>query len=298
MSPFSFIQDFESYLAIEKRHSQHTVIAYVKDVSDYIEFSGIIKEEDVKELNTSNVRSWIVSLKESQLSNRTIQRKLSSVRVFYNWMRQVGIVEKNPTSRINGPKVSKRLPVFVKEENLETQNINPLFSEDFPGLRDRLMFEMFYQTGIRLSELINLKEKDVTESTIKVLGKRNKERIIPIGIELFCLVQVYQSMKRNLFDSNDNLFVLDNGKNLYEKFVYRKINIYLGSITTLEKKSPHVMRHTFATHMLNNGAGLEVLKEILGHANLTATQVYTHNSFSELNKVYNQAHPRGSKLNQ
>lgn len=298
MSPFSFIQDFESYLAIEKRHSQHTVIAYVKDVSDYIEFSGIIKEEEVKELNTSIVRAWVVHLKESQLSNRTIQRKLSSVRVFYNWMRQVGIVEKNPTSRINGPKVSKRLPVFVKEENLETQTINPLFSDDFTGLRDRLMFEIFYQTGIRLSELINLKEKDVTQRTIKVLGKRNKERIIPIGNELFCLVQVYQNMKTNLFDSNDNLFVLDNGKNLYEKFVYRKINIYLGSITTLDKKSPHVLRHTFATHMLNNGAGLEVLKEILGHANLTATQVYTHNSFSELNKVYNQAHPRGSKLNQ
>jgi integrase/recombinase XerC len=297
MSPFSFIQDFDSYLAIEKRHSKHTVIAYVKDVSDYIEFSGIIKEEEVKELNTSIVRAWIVGLKESQLSNRTIQRKLSSVRVFYNWMRQLGIVENNPTTRINGPKVSKRLPVFIKEEHLESQLINPLFSNDFTGIRDRLMFEMFYQTGIRLSELINLKEKDVTHNSIKVLGKRNKERIIPIGSELFILIQVYQKMKKDFLDYSTNLFVLDNGKNLYEKFVYRKINIYLGLVITLEKKSPHVMRHTFATHMLNNGAGIEVLKEILGHANLTATQVYTHNSFSELNKVYNQTHPRGSKLN-
>jgi integrase/recombinase XerC len=298
MSVSNYIHLFENYLTAEKRHSNHTVIAYVKDVKDFLEFSDVTTEDEVKEINSGMVRAWIVDLKTNTLSNRSIQRKLTSTRVFFKWLQETDGLLINPSAKIKGPKTAKRLPVFVKQEQIDYDQVAQLFSDDFSGSRDRLIFEILYQTGIRLSELIHLKHSNVSSSTIKVLGKRNKERIIPIGLSLYTMILEYNQRKENLNFTSENVLVLDNGKNIYEKFVYRKINTYLGTITTLDKRSPHVMRHTFATHMLNNGAGLEVLKEILGHANLTATQVYTHNSFAEINKVYNQAHPRGSKLNQ
>ena len=206
-----------------------------------------------------------------------------------------GKVEQNPMLRIRGPKVEKRLPQFVKQSEIENGRIEQLFSSGFEGIRDRLMFELFYQTGIRLSELIELKNKDVTSTQIKVLGKRNKERIIPIGKDLYEIIRSYEKLKPPGPDSQIMLFVKKDGRKLSSKFVYRKINTYLGSVTNAEKKSPHILRHTFATHMLNNGAGLETLKELLGHANLSATQVYTHNSFAQINSIYSHAHPRGRK---
>ena len=197
--------------------------------------------------------------------------------------------------KIKGPKSEKRIPTFLKNSDLEKEKLTSLFSDDFDGVRDNLMIELFYQTGIRLSELISLKESNITNNSIKVLGKRNKERIIPITDDLFLLIRKFRSIKMDQNINSDNLFTLFNGKNLYPKLVYRKINYYLGLVTSLDKKSPHVLRHTFATHMLNNGAGLETLKDILGHENLSATQVYTHSSFTQLNTIYSQAHPRGHK---
>ena len=196
---------------------------------------------------------------------------------------------------IKGQKQQKRLPEFVKEEELTVQITEELFTNDFEGMRDQVMVELFYQTGIRLSELVGLKENDVFDQSIKVLGKRNKERIIPISNSLDQLIRHYINTKHELSFNISSLIVTDKGNKLYPKFVYRKINYYLSLVTNLGKKSPHILRHTFATHMLNNGAGLESLKEILGHANLSATQVYTHNSFDKLTSIYKQAHPRGHK---
>jgi integrase/recombinase XerC len=191
----------------------------------------------------------------------------------------------------------KRLPTFAKESELESTKINSVFNSNFEGLRDKLIFELFYQTGIRLTELINIKESDVNVESIKILGKRNKERLIPISPELFQLIAQYRILKRNIVAKNNFLIVLDSGEKMYSKFVYRKIIYYLSMITNLDKKSPHVLRHTFATHLLNNGAGLETIKDLLGHSNLAATQVYTHNSFAKLSNIYSQAHPRGRNIN-
>ncbi len=295
MAPFLLVCDFISYLRIEKRYSEHPFLAYQKDLTQFIEFVAVDEIEDVNELNQFIVRSWIVSLIDSGITNKSVNRKLSSLRSFFKWLKKEHLMGSNPLKKISGPKNAKRLPSFAKESELDTGKLNQLFTDDFDGWRDRLMIEIFYQTGIRLSELISLKEKDVTENSLKVIGKRSKERIVPITNELYTLVVEYCRKKIALDIQTDVLFVLKNGKKMYPKFVYRKINTYLSFLTSLDKRSPHVLRHTFATHMLNNGAGLEVLKDILGHANLTATQVYTHNSFAQLTGIYSQAHPRGRK---
>ena len=237
----------------------------------------------------------MVDLLEQGVSGRSVQRKLSCMRAFFKWLVQEGKVTENPMLKIRGPKVEKRLPQFVKQTELQEEKIGQLFTSNFDGIRDRLMFELFYQTGIRLSELLNLQESAVSEKQIKVIGKRNKESIVPIGSEIAALIQKYRLIKPSGLDSKDFLFVKKNGVKLSPKFVYRKINTYLGGMTNMQKKSPHVLRHTFATHLLNNGAGLETLKELLGHASLSATQVYTHNSFSQINTIYSHAHPRGRK---
>jgi integrase/recombinase XerC len=198
-------------------------------------------------------------------------------------------------TRVQGPKGEKRLPVFVKESELSSQRVSALFSTDFEGLRNCLIVELFYQTGMRLSELIDLKETAVSSQYIKVLGKRNKERIIPIAPDLAQKIDQYRAAKRGLGLDHPNLLLRPNGQTLYPQLVYRLVKEVLGTLSGVEKRSPHVLRHTFATHMLNNGAGLETLKDLLGHANLSATQVYTHNSFAQLRKAYGSAHPRALK---
>lgn len=295
MAPFSFIHNFISYLVTEKRYSEHTCSSYRRDIEQFVEFAAITNESELAEVRPSLIRSWIVDLMDHDYSANSVNRKLSSLRTFFKWMLRLGMIDTNPMKIIKGPKASKRLPSFAKSSQLEESNLESLFSNDFDGIRDRLMLEMFYQTGIRSSELIGLKMNSVSGDQIKVLGKRQKERIIPISQELNRLIVEYQKQRSDIACECNNLFVLKTGKKLYPKFVYRKINSYLSSATDLEKKSPHVLRHTFATHMLNNGAGLEVLKELLGHANLTATQVYTHNSFAQLTNIYSQSHPRGHK---
>ncbi len=295
MTPFFVLLQFEDYLKTEKRFSENTCVAYKNDLNQFIDFAQINIQEELKEVNYQLIRSWIVNLIDQGSNHRTVNRKLSTLRTFYRWCLKQGFMDTNPMLKIKGPKLEKRLPVFLKQSELDEQKLAPLFSEDFDGMRDRLIVELFYQTGIRLSELITLKEEDVSNSSIKVLGKRNKERIIPISIELSKQISVYQKYKSLNGIRSSNLLTLINGKNLYPKLVYRKINYYLGLVSSIDKKSPHVLRHTFATHMLNNGTGLETLKNILGHASLSATQVYTHSSFTQLNTIYSQAHPRGHK---
>lgn len=287
------LENFESYLLKEKRSSVHTVTAYINDVSSFLAFSETESEIDFSELNYNLVRAWMVNLIEDGCTNRSVNRKLSALRTFFKWAKKNNLIDIDPMLRIKGPKQAKRLPEFVKAEELDTEKLNELFTNDFSGKRDQLMVEILYQTGMRLSELIGLKNGDFFDDSLKVLGKRNKERIIPISKELSQLLNNFLEHKASVFPDCVYLLCTDKGKKLYPKLVYRKINNYLSCITRLKKKSPHVLRHTFATHMLNNGAGLESLKEILGHANLSATQVYTHHSFAEVNKIYKQAHPRG-----
>ncbi|MDD2981771.1 MAG: tyrosine-type recombinase/integrase [Crocinitomicaceae bacterium] len=295
MAPFFVFNDFESYLVSEKRFSEHTVTAYLKDLEQFTSFALIDSMESINEVNHQLVRGWIVHLIDHKTTNRSVNRKLSTLRTFFKWLVKNGMIESDPMLKVKGPKSEKKLPSFAKESEMNSSVAKDFFSDDFDGIRDLLMVEMFYQTGIRLSELINLKDGDVTRSSIKVLGKRNKERIIPISDSFSRNIESFRSHKMKLFPNESHFFVSNKGNKLYPKFVYRKINSYLGSVTNLDIKSPHVLRHTFATHMLNNGAGLEVLKDILGHASLSATQVYTHNSFAQLNNIYSQAHPRGHK---
>ena len=294
MAPF-FISNFLDYLKTEKRYSEHTLKSYHKDLVQFLEFSLIETKDDLIEVRPINIRGWIVDLMENDFSARTVNRKLSTLRTFFKYLLKEGILQSSPIKTVNGPRISKPLPSFAKTEQLDSLKIDDLFQKDFSGIRDRLMFEILYQTGIRSSELIGLTVDRVKQDQIKVIGKRNKERIIPITPELNKLIQEYKKLRTKFNTETNNFFVLDNGKKLYPKFVYRKINNYLSIATDLEKRSPHVLRHTFATHMLNNGAGIEILKDLLGHANLSATQVYTHNSFAQLNTIYSQSHPRGQK---
>ncbi len=289
------LEKFESYLESEKRFSSHTVTAYLKDVNQFLDAMEITLKEDLKEIKHSLIRSWMVALIEQGIVNRSVNRKLSTLRTFFKWCLQEKIVDSNPMVKITGPKSEKRLPSFVREQDMSVSKLEAVFPATIEGKRDQLIFELFYQTGIRLAELIDLKKQDFNSCQIKVLGKRNKERIIPLSNDLASELIAYQRNLEEEQAASSYLFSLKNGDKIYPKLVYRKINYYLGLITNLEKKSPHVLRHTFATHMLNNGAGLETLKDILGHANLSATQVYTHNSFSQLTTIYKQAHPRGHK---
>ena len=296
MAPFLLLKDFIVYLEIEKRYSKHTLLAYQKDLEQFLEFSSERGKIELNKIARGDVRSWIVGLSDTQLENKSINRKLSALRSFFKWLKKEKIVESSPLLKITGPKNAKRLPGFAKESELASERIEPLFSKDFNGLRDQVMVELFYQTGIRLSELLQLKNDQLSQVSIKVLGKRNKERLIPISKELADLIGSYCQVKQKMGLDSSFLLVTEKGNNLYAKFVYRRINHYLRRATSLEKCSPHVLRHTFATHLLNNGAGLETLKNLLGHANLSATQVYTHNSFAQLTNIYSQAHPRGAKI--
>lgn len=295
MAPFFMRDDFLKYAQTEKRFSEHTILAYNKDLTQFFEFIGAVDKHSISEINSKVIRGWMVELLEKDISPSSVNRKLSSLRTYFKWLSKEGIIQMNPTQTVVGPKTKKQIPSFAQENELEVEKMESLFEDDFEGMRDHLIFELLYQTGMRSNELVELKSGNIQLDKIKVLGKRNKERIIPISTELFNHIKRYENLKSEINVQTDCLLVLKSGKKLYPKFVYRKINDYLGRVTGLRKKSPHILRHTFATHMLNNGAGLEVLKEILGHANLSATQIYTHNSFAQLTSIYSQSHPRGHK---
>ncbi len=292
------IDKFKRYLEFEKRYSTHTLKAYQKDIEQFFSF---LKEmyaiESAKLINQVIIRSWLISLKEESISTRTINRKISCLKTFFRFLIKEGEIIDNPMLKILSPKTSKKLPIFIEEEKMEMLFDEVDFGEGFEATRDRLILDILYSTGIRLSELINLKLEDIDfqKYQIKVLGKRNKERIIPFSKGINNLVLNYITLKNNYFSNritDSYLFLSKTGKKAYPKLIYRVVNNYLSKITTLKKLSPHVLRHTFATHMLNNGAELNAIKELLGHANLSATQIYTHNSIEKLKKVYKQAHPR------
>jgi integrase/recombinase XerC len=289
------LDNFILYLTTEKRYSQHTIDAYERDLNQFIHYAEVKKINEFNELTSTFIRGWIVQLFEDHKKAKSINRKLASLRTFYKWMRKEEIVSANPMSKIQGPKNEKRLPTFAKESELHTEKLDELYADSLNGKRDKIIFELFYQTGIRLSELIDLRVQNVSSESIKVVGKRNKERIIPISKELHHQIHSYLSAKNQQLGESPYVFSLKFGKKMYPMLVYRIINQYLSIATNLDKTSPHVLRHTFATHMLNRGTGLETLKDLLGHANLSATQVYTHNSFAQLTSIYSQTHPRGGK---
>ena len=285
------VQNFLNYLKFEKRYSDHTLVAYTTDLNQFVSFILLeFKIECFKEVSHSIIRSWISCLLESGVSPRTVNRKITTLKSLFKFLLQEDVITENPTQKIISPKISKKLPVFLEESKMEDLFDKINFPETFEGQRDKLILDVFYMTGVRLSELINLNLSniDFQKSILKVVGKRNKERIIPLSPILLDSLKKYTE-NNNIYNV---LFVNSMGVKLTSKKVYGIVNKYLSNVSSLEKKSPHVLRHTFATHMLNNGADINSIKEILGHANLSATQIYTHNTIKRLKLIYKQAHPR------
>lgn len=293
------VEGFIDYIQKEKRFSAHTVLAYSKDLDQFIHhISENLEITSIQEVDHHDIRSWIVSiLEDDKLQASSVNRKISCLRSFFKYMIRNTIVEKNPMAKITSLKTKKKLPLFLEQKQMENLLDQMEFGEDFSGVRDKLIIELLYCTGMRRAELIGLKNSNVNrpKQEIKVLGKRNKERIIPLSPGSLALIAGYEKLCDEEFgtlNSSEFLLLDDFGKQMSDGFVYRKVNRYLRLVTTIEKKSPHILRHTFATHMLNNGADLNAIKELLGHANLSATQVYTHNSIEKLTQIYKQAHPR------
>ncbi|MCO6500177.1 MAG: tyrosine recombinase XerC [Vicingus serpentipes] len=289
------ISIFCDYLSHQKRYSKHTITAYKKDLEQFQLF--LDKEYEItqaKQVTSLIIRSWIVHLIEGGINTRSINRKLSTLKSFFKYLLKNELVKNNPLLKVTAPKTSKRLPVFVGENEMNNLFENISFNNDFEGLRDQLILELFYSSGIRLSELIELQlnSSDKHNNTIRVIGKRNKERIIPLAKNVNSIFTQYLLIRKEVNPSNNYIFLTKKGEKIYPKLVYRIVNHYLSMVTTTSKKSPHVLRHTFATHMLNNGADLNSIKELLGHANLSATQVYTHNTIEKLKNIHKQAHPK------
>jgi integrase/recombinase XerC len=293
----AFIVAFDNYLRFEKRYSGHTIRGYRDDLEA---FWGYLKAEfgemGVREIKAAMIRSWLAGLKDGGMSSRSVNRKISSLRSFFKYLLRMGEVEQSPVAAVIAPKTAKRLPVFVEQENMAELFGEVEFPDSWEGLTDRLILALLYNTGMRLSELINLREGQIDggNRVIKVLGKGNKERVIPASGALMAAVEDYRRKKRVLLVGADQevLLVGKKGKKLYPQYVYRVVRHYLKQITTIEKKSPHVLRHTFATHLMNEGAELNSVKELLGHASLAATQVYTHNTIEKLKDIYKKAHPK------
>jgi integrase/recombinase XerC len=290
-------ESFLQYLKIEKRYSLHTVRSYKNDLDQFfLWLSENEIPEDPAAITSHNIRAWIVSLMDKGITSVTVHRKISCLRVFFRYLRKEGIVRIDPLEKVVLPKRKKNLPVFIGEKELDKLLDNYSFGDDFPGIRNRTIIEMLYLTGMRRAELIGLKDMDVDlrGATVKVTGKRNKQRIIPLTKPFIARLEEYLKVRNEAVHPVDGswFFKTDKGNKLYDKYVYNTVRKYLAIVTTIDKKSPHVLRHTFATHMLNRGAGLNTIKEFLGHANLSATQIYTHNTFEKLKKIYKQAHPR------
>ena len=287
---------FLDYLRYERNYSEKTVLAYGEDISQLREFA----QEEIGDFNPAEVtpeliREWIVSLMDKGYASTSVNRKLSSLRSFYKFLLKKKVVLVDPLRKITGPKNKKPLPSFLKENEMNRLLDDTDFGEGFEGCRDHLIIEMFYATGIRLSELIGLEDKDVdfSASLLKVTGKRNKQRLIPFGDELKEGMLEYVNVRNEqVLESGGAFFVRKNGERLYKNLVYNLVKRNLSKVVTLKKRSPHVLRHTFATTMLNNEAELGAVKELLGHSSLATTEIYTHTTFEELKKVYKQAHPR------
>jgi integrase/recombinase XerC len=289
------LQAFLDYLRFQKRYSRHTLISYKNDLEQFYAF--LIAQFDgpaTKAITASMIRSWLAELKGDAITSRSINRKISSLKSFFKFLMKEGAIEATPMSIINAPKISKRLPVYVEEKDIRTLFEHVEFSDDWKGQTEKLILQLFYNTGMRISELIGLKENqvDAAYSNIKVLGKGNKERIIPVSNDL--LQSLLQSIHQKPAAAQrvPEVFENKNGKPLYSRQAYNIVKKNLLLVTTVQKKSPHVLRHSFATHLMNNGADLNAVKELLGHSSLAATQVYTHNTIEKLKQVFNKAHPK------
>lgn len=291
------LESFQNYLALEKKYSNHTVNGYLKDLDFFQQFLITTFETDnFLEVNYSQIRSWIVELVDNGISNTSVNRKIASLKSFYKFLLKTKQIEASPLLKHKALKTAKKIQIPFSELELDKVLNTIQYSNDFEGIRDKLIIDLFYTTGIRRAELIQLKcsNIDLSNATLKVLGKRNKERILPILPIIAQQIKNYLSERAYLehITDNDYFFLTKNGIKLNESLVYRLIKNYFGNVSEKVKKSPHILRHTFATHLLNNGADLNSVKELLGHSSLASTQVYTHNSLSELKKVYQNAHPR------
>jgi integrase/recombinase XerC len=291
------------YLRFEKRYSAHTILAYHTDLDDFTKYLSFqYSVTDLLQADHNLIRSWLISLIDQKISSRSINRKLSSLKSFYRYCQKQGLINNSPMLKVVAPRTSKQLPVFLTHKNLSELLTEVEFTPDFEGCRDKMIITLFYATGIRRTELVQIliSDLDLDKGTLKVLGKRKKERIVPIGENVIYLLKEYLGARDKFIfenghsDQNNNhsLFVTSKGLPMYSRLVYNIVHKYLSLIASNSKLSPHVLRHTFATHMLDDGADLNAIKEILGHSSLAATQVYTHNTIEKLKTIYKQAHPR------
>jgi integrase/recombinase XerC len=294
------VDAFLEYLNLEKKYSAHTITAYKNDLQSFKKFLEMeYAQENLREVHYSQIRNWIVNLVDIKVSNRTVNRKVSALKSFFTFLQKTKQIDYNPLSKHKSLKIEKRLqvPFSFKEINTVINDIDKEANDDFESLRNRLIVELFYSTGIRRAELINIKQRDVSfsDKTVKILGKRNKERFVPLLESVIQTLNRYLALKKEFEIGLEELFITEKGNKIYETLVYRIINHYFGQVSSKEKRSPHILRHSFATHLLNEGADLNSVKDLLGHSSLASTQVYTQNSLDVLKKVYNKAHPRGSK---
>ena len=291
------IREFLDYLKYQKRYSQHTLVSYETDLSSFFDFLEKQFEESVlSKIKPAYVRSWLAQLKSEDNSSKTINRKISSLKTFFKYHLRQGNLEVSPMTTVVSPKQNKRLPQFIDKKDTDTLFTHVEFTDDWTGKTEALILKLLYNTGMRQAELIGLKEQqiDYSKSSLKVLGKGSKERIIPVSADLLDLLKEYVISKKRELENPDPVFLLvrENGQKLYPKWVYNAVKKYLTLVTTIDKKSPHILRHTFATHLSNNGADLNAVKELLGHSSLAATQIYTHNTIEKLKDIYKKAHPK------
>lgn len=297
LQPHPIIQPFIDYLKFEKRYSGHTILSYQTDLHSFFDYIVVnYGETPLQQVSHIYIRSWLASLKDEKLTSKSINRKISTLKSFFKYQLKTGVIKQTPMTKISSPKIEKRLPNFVDNKDIKTLFDHVEFPDDWQGKTDRLVLILFYQTGMRLSELIQLKKTNIniSSNSIKVLGKGNKERVIPVSSELLQLIRQYMTDQKLQFPEveTDILLITEKGKCLSPRKVYSSVKKYLSLVTTIDKRSPHVLRHTFATHLTNNGAELNAVKELLGHSSLAATQVYTHNTIEKLKNVYNKAHPK------
>ena len=294
---YSFIQPFLDYLKYQKRYSQHTIISYQTDLIDFFDFVTLkYGDLSLPEIKPTLVRTWLASLKEKNIASKSVNRKISTLKSFFKYQLRNEAIVVSPMAAIASLKVSKRLPSFIEQKDTTSLFRHIEFPNSWKGKTDHLPLKIFYQTGIRLSELINLKNNqvDTGNCNIKVIGKGNKERVIPVNNDLVNDILFYISDKKNYIENADLQHILTNskGKKLYPKYVYNTVKFYLNTVTTNNRKSPHVLRHSFATHLINNGADINAVKELLGHTSLASTQIYTHNSIEKLKDIHKKAHPK------
>ncbi len=297
-NPFHLpLQSFLNHLSFEKRYSQHTVVSYQNDLEQFFAYiRSQYQADDLAGIAPVWVRSWLAELKADKMTAKTITRKASSLKSFFKYHLRTGAIAATPMWSVTTPKISRRLPEFVQEADIQHLFRYLSFPDTWKGRTDRLLLSLFYDTGMRLSEALHLKEAqvDYSKKAIKVLGKGNKERVIPVRDEVVAGLKAYSLAKKKEIEKADSIyfFIRENGQRLYAKYIYLAVKAYLAEITTLNKKSPHILRHTFATHLTNHGADLNAVKELLGHSSLASTQVYTHNNIEKLKEAHKKAHPR------